>query len=390
MKVIWLLSLERVLTRYTWEWGPHIPQEILRQSELRGLSAQFVTVSSTFDGFGSPTNNSLAADDKEPDVRVVDVLGKIPEQNASSGAFLNWAATNIWKSTQMESVSRLFFGGLVKPGDVFYITDAWHPGIIQIKYMSELLGIPVKICAQWHAGAHDPWDFLGREIKDKTWVFEFERSIFHAVDCNFFTTNAYIKMFKENLGIGDVYDSKIVRTGYPNSYLFDSLAVYGKPVEEREDIIVFPHRIAPEKQLDIFLDLEKRLPEYKFVVCQNNQLSKSQYHELLGKSKLVFSAALQETYGIAQTEAIVAGAMSMAPNRLSYSEMYNQLFLYPSVWTESYELYEEHRDRLITHIHGMMKGFADIHMQEHIQKQQQYLVDKDYIGGKLIWSNLLD
>ena len=106
-----------------------------------------------------------------------------------------------YKAKQIETISRMFCEGTVKEGDHFLFADAWHPGIISLKYMSELLQVPVKIHSMWHAGSYDPHDFLGRLIHDKQWTFDFERSIFHASDYNYFATKFHIKMFVKNLSI---------------------------------------------------------------------------------------------------------------------------------------------------------------------------------------------
>jgi hypothetical protein len=114
----------------------------------------------------------------------------------------------------------------------------------------------------------------------------------------------------------------------------------------KRDLILFPHRIAPEKQVDIFRDLKTHLPQYEFVVCQDQQLTKNEYHNLLGESKLVFSANLQETLGISCYEGALVDAIPMVPDRLSYSEMYYDTFKYPSKWTESWETYNVYRPDL--------------------------------------------
>jgi hypothetical protein len=215
--------------------------------------------------------------------------------------------------------------------------------------MSELLQIPVKIHALWHAGSYDPQDFLGRLIGDKPWVRHSEKAFFEAIDYNYFATQFHIDMFLENLfGYtdevpGGMYD-KIVRTGWPMEYFGDTLAPY-KNMKKR-DLILFPHRIAPEKQVEIFRDLATHLPQYEFVVCQDQQLTKHEYHTLLGEAKMVFSANLQETLGISWYEGAVVDAVPLVPDRLSYTEMAFDTFKYPSEWTESFDAYATHRQEL--------------------------------------------
>jgi hypothetical protein len=260
-------------------------------------------------------------------------------------------------------MGRLFCNGTVRPGDHFIFTDAWHPGIINLKYMSELLQIPVTIHALWHAGSYDPQDFLGRLIGDATWVRHAEKSFFAAIDHNYFATQFHIDMFCKNLLDETLEDTikefidegKIVLTGWPMEYMHDTLVMY-KNMPKR-DLILFPHRIAPEKQVEIFRDLKEHLPQYEFIVCQDQQLSKNEYHNMLGEAKLVFSANLQETLGISWYEGAIVDAIPMVPDRLSYSEMAHDRFKYPSEWTESFESYEIHRKDICMKIIQYMENY---------------------------------
>ena len=273
-------------------------------------------------------------------------------------------------------MGRLFCNGTVHPGDHFLFTDAWHPGIINLKYMSELLQIPVTTHGLWHAGSYDPQDFLGRLIGDAPWVRHAEQSFYHAFDHNYFATTFHIEMFGQNLLGKSGYvpeanvTKKVVRTGWPMEYFGDLLLPY-KNMPKR-DLILFPHRIAPEKQVEIFRDLATHLPQYEFVVCQDQQLTKNEYHNLLGEAKMVFSANLQETLGISCYEGAVVDAIPMVPDRLSYKEMYYDTFKYPSAWTRDYNTYSvyrpdlcrkiiEHMDNYSTRIPSIRKQAKDLH-----------------------------
>ena len=197
---VYIVDLEAVESRYTCEWKWHLPELIKNSVPIEG------------------------AED-------------IPKAT-TPGAFLNFGGTNIYKAKQIETMGRMFCDGTVKAGDHFLFTDAWHPGIISLKYMSELLEIPVTIHSMWHAGSYDPHDFLGRLINDKRWTFDFERSIFHASDYNYFATKFHIKLFVKTLfnttwsanGVSDHelstamrnLKNKIIRTGWPMEYLEDA------------------------------------------------------------------------------------------------------------------------------------------------------------------------
>lgn len=229
--------------------------------------------------------------------------------------------------------------------------------------MSELLGVKVIIHALWHAGSYDPQDFLGRLIGDAPWVRHAEKSFFAAIDHNYFATEFHIEMFCNNLLTETLDDTiaefkkegKIIRSGWPMEYMLDTLLMY-KNMPKR-DLILFPHRLAPEKQLPIFEDLRQHLPQYDFKVCQEYPLSKNEYHNLLGESKMIFSANLQETLGISWYEGALVGAIPMVPDRLSYKEMALDTFKYPSEWTESWDAYTIYRKELCNKIIQYMENY---------------------------------
>ena len=347
---IFLVDLEAVDTRYTGQWKSHVPALLKKAGH---------------------------------NVQVICGPEDIPSAT-TPGAFLNFGGTNIYKARQVEQMGRLFCDGAIRPGDHFIFTDAWHPGIINLKYMSELLGIPVTTHGLWHAGSYDPQDFLGRLIGNAKWVRRAEQSFFHAFDHNHFATEFHINMFKENL-LGNstkeyIEDGKIVRTGWPMEYMQDILAPY-KGLKKR-DMILFPHRIAPEKQVEIFRDLATHLPQYEFVVCQDQQLTKHDYHTLLGEAKMVFSANLQETLGISWYEGAIVDAIPMVPDRLSYSEMAFDTFKYPSEWTDSFEAYDSARPAVCNKIMQYMNHYEQFLPQ--VRKQTESLHDTFFSANRML------
>ena len=359
MANVFLVDLEAVDSRYTGQWKTHVPKLLT---------------------------------DAGHNVTIIEGPADIP--NATTpGAFLNFGGTNIYKARQVEEFSRLFTRGKVASGDHFIFTDAWHPGIINLKYMSELLGIKVSIHALWHAGSYDPQDFLGRLIGDAPWVRHTEHAFFDAIDHNYFATDFHIDMFCENLLGMDPenkgqeqmrafwkHNKKIVRTGWPMEYMNSTLNLY-KNMTKR-NLILFPHRIAPEKQVDIFRDLALAMPNYEFVVCQDQQLTKNEYHNLLGEAKMVFSANLQETLGISCYEGAVVDAIPFVPDRLSYSEMYTGKFLYPSEWSESWKSYKENKQSLIDVISWFIENYeSNIHL---IKAQSNRLTEKFFSADNIL------
>jgi hypothetical protein len=365
MATVYLVDLEPVETRYTAQWKTHLPTIL----QKRGHNVTIISGPSDIPSATTP------------------------------GAFLNFGGTNIYKANQVEQLGRLFCSGSVKAGDHFIFTDAWHPGIINLKYMSELLGVPVTTHGLWHAGSYDPQDFLGRLVGNKPWVRNAEKSFFHAFNHNYFATNFHIEMFVTNLlndyptenpwlaeDLKDIIgceDPRFVRTGWPMEYMEDTLTMY-KNMPKR-DLILFPHRVAPEKQVDIFRDLATHLPQYEFVVCQDRQLTKNEYHNLLGEAKLVFSANLQETLGISWYEGAVVDAIPMVPDRLSYSEMAFDTFKYPSEWTESYEAYDSARPAVCNKIMQYMNHYNQFLPQ--LRKQTEALREQ-YFTANGLYNNI--
>jgi hypothetical protein len=344
---VYLVDLEAVDTRYTAQWKVHLPEQ-LRAAGLK--------------------------------VEVIDG-GEVP-RSTTPGAFLDFAATNIYKSYQLETIARLFSMGTIKDGDYFLYTDAWNPTVIQLRYMAELLGVKIRIGGMWHAGSYDPQDFLGRLIGDVPWVRNAESSMFYCYDDNFFATRFHVNMFLEELFDVEVlfgedeFDEwsntalplgtpSIKIVGWPMEYMKSILSNYD--ITAKRNKIIFPHRLAPEKQLEIFKDLAASMPEYEWFVAQEHTLTKDEYHTHLAQSKIAFSANLQETLGISMYEAALVGTFPLVPDRLSYSEMWSMS--YPGEWTKNWDSYLQHKPHLMEKIRQLMstdkkldlhsKGMAD-------------------------------
>ena len=355
---IYIVDIEAVDTRYTKQWKEHLPAQLRRA-----------------------TNED-----------VVVISGGETPQATTPGAFLNFGGTNVYKSKQLETIGEMFCNGEIKNGDYFLYTDAWNPTVIQLRYMAELLGVDIRVGGLWHAGSYDPHDFLGRLIGDTPWVRHAEKSMYYTYDDNFFATDFHIDMFMRTLFDDDPYiedwieeafegqEERISRVGWPMEYLKNSLVTYSGM--DKRDLILFPHRIAPEKQVDIFRDLAEQLPEYEFVVCQEQQLTKNEYHNLLGEAKMVFSANLQETLGISWYEGALVNAIPMVPDRLSYSEMALPEFTYPSKWTEDYTSYRQHRGELVTKIRDYMENYDDYLVS--LDKQRTKL-NKEFFSGAALY-----
>src|SRR6056300_881245 len=343
---IYFVDIEAVDTRYTKQWKDYLPKQLQRA-----------------------TNESVKV-----------ISGGETPQATTPGAFLNFGGTNVYKSKQLEQIGEMFCNGTIENGDYFLYTDAWNPTVIQLRYMAELLGVDISIGGLWHAGSYDPADFLGRLIGDKPWVRHAEMSMFECYDDNFFASDFHIDMFT------DVFDEdyaidwdKIKCVGWPMEYLKSSLVTYSGM--DKRNLILFPHRIAPEKQVDMFRDLAEQLPEYEFVVCQERSLTKNEYHNLLGEAKMVFSANLQETLGISWYEGALVNAIPMVPDRLSYKEMALSEFKYPSQWTEDFASYRTNKDKVVAQIIEYIENYNSY--LPALLKQKNKLANEFFSGEKL-------
>lgn len=369
MKTVFHIALEPIEGRYSAQW-------------LKCIKPQF---------------EKYAGSDWE----MIDVLGKNNPSTVTTGAFLDFAGTNVWKSTQIEQISNMFSRGLIQPGSVFLFTDAWNPGIINVRYMSDLLDIPVRIVSYWHAGSYDKWDTLGYKIKDRKWSLAAERSFFEASDVNLFATKYHADFFMKNcLQYNDQridfyescarenpnpYTNKIVVSGQPHYEILKWFEDNPNP-KEREDIIIFPHRLCVEKRPEIFSELQNRMGmQFRFLRTQDQCLSKEAYYRLLQRAKLVFSSAEHEMLGISQMEGVLAGCIPLMPNRLSYKEMYPSLFLYDSDWTKAGAINYVGLAQTIQHL---MKEFDMSIIREDLTHIKSKLI-ANYLTCKPMWEALI-
>lgn len=352
MNTIWIIPIEPIDQRYTKQWYDNIPVILENAIADNKLKYRVVTV----DG-----------EDFKPDVR-------------TEGAFLDFGATNVYKATQAAEVSKLFSNGKVKAGDKFLVTDAWNFVITPIKYMSDLLDIPVEIHGIWHAGAYDPTDILGYKM-NKPWPWDAERSWFHSCDYNYYATNSHLNMFLKNLDIPAEYHHKAIRSGQPHELIVDKLTCYQDMPKHRR--VMWPHRYNADKQPEIAEDLSS---EFDMIITQKLNLDKAEYYKTMGESAAIFSCALHENLGISVMEAVLAGAIPIVPDRASYSEMYFPEFKYPSEWTASWESYQANRQRIVDFINERIDSPDQYNV---LLKDQREVLMKDYLSSAIMINKIL-
>ena len=295
MTKLYIVALEPLETRYTGHWFQYLPKQISANTSLE----------------------------------VIQIAGEVLEDAVTEGAFLNFSSTVNWKSDQIKQLAVLFNKNQVKNGDKFLFTDFWNPGAHFIRYMADLLGLTVEIIGICHAGAYDPHDLLGQKMANKRWANNLEQSFDSLYDKLIFATNFSRDLYLRGVKV-DYMPEKHIVTGFPMEYYDEVLPCYWDLGwrSQKENLIIFPHRKSPEKNIELFYALKDKLPQYEFVVCSDVAKTKADYHNLLYRSKLMFSGSFQETLGIGTYESLRAGAAILVPDRLSYTEMYWKMFKY--------------------------------------------------------------
>lgn len=339
MNNFFIIPIEPIETRYTKHWFKYLPLQFnknLKNCRVRQIAVPFI------------------------------------EQENTDGAFFNFATTMAYKSKQAEVVANLFVKKEVQDGDIFFFTDFWNPTVHNIRYMADLLDIKVKIMGICHAGAYDPADLLGQKFKNKNWADYLEKSFIEVYDTLFFATNFSCELFEKKYGVNSNKNKNKI-TGFPMEYYDKILTPYWdlKTPPPKENIILFPHRKSLEKNLEVFLAIKELLPEYKFIVTLDECKTKEEYHNLLYRSKLCFSASLQETLGISMgLEALRCGCDVLVPDRLSYKEMWFPI--------SSFYDQENEQDKMNP---SFLKKVSEI-IKEKIEKYDQSLESIKYVHEK--------
>ncbi|SLN41635.1 glycosyltransferase [Pseudooctadecabacter jejudonensis] len=351
MSTIWIFDIEAHEQRYTGEWREHLPRQLKAAIASRELGKWQVKL----------------------------VSGPAKSKAPEAGKFLNFADTNIYKSYQVAKFAALVQSGQVGRKDRVLFTDAWHPGVINVRYMSDLLNLRLEIQVMWHSGSYDRWDALGQAVKNKSWSYAFERAVFDAAERNYFAGRYHENLFLTKIKPENPKTSRFV--GWPMEYLTPIL----KPLADTadKDTILFPHRLALEKQPEILKMLQQRLSEYRIIFAQEKQLSKAEYHKELARSLAVFSASKQETLGIGVFEGLMAGAVPIVPYRLSYPKMYPG-FTYPSEWTMSLDDAYANADSIAGFIHQAIEKKSKLRLAK-MAKQ----VAGRYFNGDKLYASLL-
>jgi hypothetical protein len=210
------------------------------------------------------------------------------------------------------------------------------------------------------------------------WASNQERSWYYASDYNYFATYFHLNMCVTNLSVNP---SRAYRSGQPHTPIIEKLT----PLKQnlKSNMIMFPHRLNGDKQPEIARDL---IRYYDVLLTQEQNLSKESYYKLLGEARAVFSCSLHENLGISMMEGTLAGAIPIVPDRCSYSEMYLDVFKYPSEWTSSLDNYKKHKNDLFYFIGNVIDNY--VFLYDDMEKQRQILIE-NYLKPTAMINHLL-
>jgi glycosyltransferase involved in cell wall biosynthesis len=246
------------------------------------------------------------------------------------GQFLDTFASTRFKAEQLGMVATLFELGGVRHDDLFLLGDVWFPGIESIRLMADLCGLQVKIAGWHYAGCFDQADHYSQHLR--AWARRFEEMLCeHILDAICVGSKSHADVLARNVKVA-IYPFGL--SWKPHSIPIDEF-------DRRENVVLFPHRIAPEKNLPAFLRCARKLKHknWKFIISVPKQQeeaaraqasvhteviahdSKASYYDLLRRCRIIYSSAFQETFGYAVNEAIASGCCVVAPDRLSYTEV---------------------------------------------------------------------
>jgi len=113
---------------------------------------------------------------------------------------------------------------------------------------------------------------------------------------------------------------------------------------------------------DVFEKMEMEFPSHlaHFGYIENRW----EYYRILRQSDVAISTAIHEFQGIAILEAVASGCIPLAPNRLSYPEIFPERFLYPSYPDDENREAEILAERLLSlieqHKHSKLPNPPDI------------------------------
>lgn len=274
-----------------------------------------------------------AANDLDVDMKVVAPPDNGPKP-IKRGQWLDTLDVTHWRLAQLGMMTDAFVNAEFKHGDAVLLGDVWMPGIELLRFHGDMAGVRPTIAGWHYAGTFDKDDLLARTLAP--WARKWERRVLNTIVDLTCVGSAYHKRFLVESG---VHANRLYKLGLVWNWVEVQQACRVGS-SERQKIVVFPHRLAPEKDPEAFrraaLRLRGEFPDWRFVISTNSEqaidvdhwrpcevvrhATKDAYYRFLGTCRVWFSAAHQETFGYALHEAFAAGLCVVAPRRACYPD----------------------------------------------------------------------
>jgi hypothetical protein len=226
-----------------------------------------------------------------------------------------------FRATQLQTICQLIHNRTLSPQKriVFFFHNAWFP-IDQLAFLRDMFGAhDWKFVGCFRDGTYDKWDMSARNNM-YTWGEDIE--------------NGWLK----------IYDAIVVGSKYHKDTIVENRRVRENKIHvipwhvevplmgkiTKQNIVVWPHRLDPEKQPEVFSRLASDCEKdgWRFERTRDMKLNKNSYQNYLAKCKIVVSTALLEMFGNAMVEATLLGCTPLVPDRLAYRDNFRQTYRY--------------------------------------------------------------
>ncbi len=280
-------------------------------------------------------------------------VATIQTRKINHGQVLDAVGRSRWCANQLLRFYDMVENGEIKPGDVLYFDDFWHPGAESIRYMTDQgvfgTNVPLMFAYCWAQSA-DRYDFTN---KMRTWIRHFEKGLGNIYD-GVFVANSLLRDLLDQAEISPAFQTHVV--GLP----FDSEQVRNmmgdKPFQKKKNQVIFSSRCDHEKRPAFFVKIaaeyaKRYQDDTKFIVCTSRKeasqdhvimgilddakempnftvmtgLAKQEYYDLLCESKVQVNTSLQDWVSFTLLEAKCAMCRVVYPNERSFPETFSNM-----------------------------------------------------------------
>lgn len=211
----------------------------------------------------------------------------------------------------------------LREDDILFLADISFPGIFSNVLFHKR---PKRMFAFCHATSLNILDYFAEDHQIK---FPIESAHSKMFDAIFIGSNYHEDKLRWS-------NTLVTRLPYPPfRYSFDS---------EKKYDIVSVSRPTPQKVDD---EVEKLVEEhFNTEIIRKEFDSWSDYYSFLSQSKVLLITSKEETFGYQIIDAIISGCIPLAPNKFSYPELLDRMYLYDNR-EELLERIEEGLDGLL-------------------------------------------